>query len=94
MSLQLYFAKRCRSSIIAEAEDLGAAAGANRHAYHKAAVVIIVCYNAVGVFLCAYAVLVVCKVDVFSGFAPILELFARPSHGRTEVARRVAHFII
>ena len=94
MSLQLYFAKRCRSSIIAEAEDLGAAAGANRHAYQKAAVVIIVYYNAVGVFQRPYAVIVVCKVDILSGFAPILELFACPSHGRTEVARRIAHFII
>ena len=47
MSLQLYFAKRCRSSVIAEAEDLGAAAGTHCHAYKKAAVVIIVCYGAV-----------------------------------------------
>ena len=47
MSLQLYFAKRCRYSVIAETEDLGAAAGTDSHAYQKAAVVIIVCYNAV-----------------------------------------------
>ena len=47
MSLQLYFAKRCRSSVIAETEDIGAAAGTHRHAYKKAAVVIIVRYGAV-----------------------------------------------
>ena len=33
--------------ILAEAEDLGAAAGTHCHAYKKAAVVIIVCYGAV-----------------------------------------------
>lgn len=33
--------------VIAEAEDLGAAAGTHRHTYNKAAVVIIVRYGAV-----------------------------------------------